>query len=97
MTRRLVFNRALESAETVEVFHFDDRRLHHRTIGKLKHQIDVGLEAHVPLLHDSLGDPEKSTEIAQLLRESHHIVGAVEVGCGDYFEERRACAVEIDE
>ena len=91
----LKFNGAAQGLEGVEILHLNNRRLHFRAIGQLNDHVDVGLEAHVALLHDSLSNTKESAHPAQFLRKCNYIRCTIKVGCGDHFQERRARAIEI--
>ena len=93
----LKLNGSAQGLEGVEILHFNNRRLHFCAIGKLNDDVDVGLEAHVALLHDSLSNTQESTDSAQFLRKCNYIGCAIKVWCGDHFQERRASAIEIDQ
>ena len=93
----LKLNSSAQGLEGVEILHFNNRRLHFRAIGQLNDHVDVGLEAHVALLHDSLSNTKESAYPAQFLRKCHYIRCTIKVGCSDHFQERRAGAIEINQ
>ena len=93
----LKLNGSAQGLEGVEILHFNNRRLHFRAIGQLNDHVDVGLEAHVALLHDSLSYTKESAYPAQFLRKCHYIRCTIKVGCSDHFQERSAGAIEINQ
>ena len=93
----LKFNGAAQGLKGVEILHLNNRRLHFCAIGKLNDDIDVGFEAHVALLHDSLSHTKESAYPAQFLRKCHYIRCTIKVWCSDHFQERRAGAIEINQ
>ena len=91
----LKFNGAAQGLEGIEILYFNNRRLRFGAIGKLNDDVDVGLEAHVALLHDSLSNTKESADPAEFLCKCHYIRCTIKVWCGDHFQERRARAIEI--
>ena len=97
LAHHLVLDGALHGLEAVQVLHLDHRGADLGAVLERDGHVHVGLEAHVALLHHALGHAKEAAEIAQFLREGHHLIGAVEVGRGDDLEQRRAGAIEIDQ
>ena len=91
----LMANRTIHGSKTVEVLNFDYWRSKLPTVGGIDHEVDVGLETHVALLHDPLGHPEKSADGTKFPSEGHHVFGTIEIGFGHDFEQRRTGSVEI--
>src|SRR5262249_33392881 len=87
----------LEGLEGVEVLDLDDGGFGEVTVLQVDAAVDVGLEAHVALLHDALGDAEEAADVAEGAREEEDGLGGAEVGLGDDVQERRAGAVLVHE
>jgi hypothetical protein len=58
--------------------------------------VDVGLEAHLPLLHARLGDAEIPNQALQLDAEDIGLVGVGQVRPRNDLQERRAGTIQVD-
>jgi hypothetical protein len=88
----LVFDRALDGTERVQVLHFDFRtesRAHLR-------DTDVRFDAHLPFLEIRVRCAERAKQELQLAREIPGSLRVMNDGFGDELHERHACAIEID-
>ncbi len=88
---------AAQRLEAVEILHLHHRRLHSGAILQLHDDVDVGLEPHVPLLHDAFGHAQKAAEVAKLLRKEHHVCSGVKVRRSDDLQQRRSRAVQVNQ
>ena len=91
----LVLDRGLHGLEAVEVLDFDDRSLDELAVFHRQLNVDVRLKAHVPALHDSLGDAEEAADVPELAAEGDDLCAAGELRLGDDLEKGRAGAVVI--
>ena len=92
-----IFQRSLDAAEAVEVFHLDDRRRDEAAIGLRHVDVDVGVAAQAAFLHLAIGDADLAQEQPQFFEIRFRLLRGVEIGLGDDFQQGRAGAIEIDE
>ena len=88
-----VFERFLQEAEGVQIFHFD---LGAELLGAAQADADVGVAAERAFFHVAVADAGVEQDLAERGEVGVGLFGRAHVGLGDDFGERGAAAVVVD-